>query len=111
MTGRFGRDQFIGDLGAERSQQVEVTDEERQMGVVGNRVEGVYFEGKMAPVLKKLAHHRQRQRAGAQLGHEGAVVNLPIGIFVKRLIQIVDVGGGVLFAKFFTCLGFFDRAH
>src|SRR5258706_2018467 len=98
MAGRFRRDQFIGDLGAEWAEQIEIAHEERQMSVVRDSVERIYFERKMAPVLEKLPHRRQRQFAVTELSHERAFVNLFMGVLVKRFVQIVDVFFGLLLA-------------
>ena len=75
------------------------------MGVVRDRVEGVHFEGKMAPVFKKLAHHRQRQCAVAQLGHEGAFVNFLVGVFVERFVEVIDILSRLFFAELLAGLG------
>src|SRR5690242_18524969 len=51
VTWRSGRDQFISDLSAERTEQIEIANKKRQVGVIGHRIERVYFQRKMAPVF------------------------------------------------------------
>ena len=43
MPRRSGRDQLIGNFRAERSEQFEIADEERQMGIVRHGIECVDF--------------------------------------------------------------------
>src|SRR5262244_1087133 len=76
MAWSFGRDQFVGDFRAKRPKKVEVTDEERQMGVIGDCIEGVDLHREVAPVLEELADHRHRQLTLPKLGHEGSIVAL-----------------------------------
>ena len=106
MARRSRRNQFVGDLRAERPQEIEVPNEKGQVGVIGDGVKRVYLQGEMAPIFKKLAHHRQRQLAFAQLGHKCAFVNLLVRVFVKRRIEMIDVSFGFLFAQLFTRPGF-----
>jgi len=102
MARRSRRNQLVGDLRAERPQEIEVSNEKRQVGVIGDCVKRVHFQGEMAPILKKLAHHRQRQLAFAQLGHKCAFVNLLVRVLVKRRIEMIDVSLGFWFTELFT---------
>ena len=108
---RFGGNQFIGDLGAKRTKQIEIPYKEGQVSVIGNGVERIYLQGEMPPIFKKLTHDRQRQLAVAQLRHEGAFIDLVVGVFVKRRIEIIDVGFGVWFAELFSGSGLPRLAH
>src|SRR5215467_3594769 len=70
------RNQFVGDFGAERPEQVEMSDEKGQMRVVRHRIERVDLQRKMSPVFEELPHHREWQLAIAELDHESAFINL-----------------------------------
>src|SRR5262245_23080401 len=62
MAGRARGNELVGDLGAKRTQKIEMADEERQMSIIGDGVERVDFEREVAPVLEKLAHDRSEER-------------------------------------------------
>src|SRR5262244_2384085 len=105
MSGGSGRDQFIGDLSAKRTQQVKVSNEERQMGGIGNRVKRIHLHREMSPVLEELPDYRHRQFSLAKLRHEMTIVNLLVPRLVERRIQIVHIRFGFLCAEFFTGFG------
>src|SRR6185437_7136416 len=95
MPRRFWSNQFLGDLIGKRRQQVIVFDEKRQMYVVRNSVQGNHFNRKQSPVFKEAAQGWQWQCTGAQLSHEGAMIDLFIPMGKDILIEIVDEGFGV----------------
>jgi hypothetical protein len=45
------------------------------------------------------------------LGHEGAFVNLFVGVFIERRIKVIDIRFGLLFAELFPSSGFSRLAH
>src|SRR5215475_6677753 len=102
MSGGSGRDQFIGDLSAKRTQQVKVSKEERQMGVMGIRVERIHLHRKMSPVLEELPDYRHRQFALTKLRHEMTIVNFLVPGLVERDVQIFHICFGFLCIQFFT---------
>ena len=73
MARRSRRNQFVGDLRAERPQEIEVPNEERQVGVIGDRVKRVYFHREMAPVLKNW-----RITGSGSLPSRSWVINAPL---------------------------------
>ncbi len=111
MTRGSRGNELVGDFSAEGAEEIEVSHKERQVRVIGHGIERIHFQRKMAPVLEKLAHHGQRQLAFAQLRHEGAFIDFVVRVFIKRRVEIIDVGLGFVFAQLFAGLGFFGLAH
>jgi hypothetical protein len=63
--------------------------------MVRNSVQCNHFNGKQSPVFKEAAQAWQRQRAGAELSHKGAMIDLFIPMGKDILLKIVDEGFGV----------------
>src|SRR3990170_6964861 len=94
MAWRFWRDELLGDLIREGRQQVKVTDEKRQVHVIGNRVERDHFDGEMPPIFKKAARAPYGESSIPQPAHELALVDLAFPVGVEVRVEIIDVGLG-----------------
>src|SRR3990172_7829246 len=94
MAWRFWRDELLGDLIREGRQQVKVTDEKRQVHVIGNGVERHHLDGKNPPVLKEAPGAPYGKSSIPQPAHELALVDLAFPVGVEFRVEIIDVGFG-----------------
>src|SRR5439155_25258062 len=107
----LGGDQFVGELGAKRAQQIKITNKKWQMRVVGDCVQAVDLQGEMSPVFKKLPNHRERQFSFPKLRHEKSLVDLFVPCLVKCGVKIVHIGFGVGFSHLFAGFGLSRFVH
>src|SRR3972149_3685016 len=111
MSRSLRRDQLVGDLRAEGPQEIKVADEEREMRVIGDRVERVDLHREVSPVLEELPDHGHRQFPFAQLRHKRTLVDFLVPRFVERQIEIVYVSLGLRGCHFFAGKGLLDFGH
>jgi hypothetical protein len=65
------------------------------MHIIRNGVQSDHFDGKQTPVFKKSAQVGERQSAGAQLGHKGAMIDFQLPVPKHIGIKLIDVSFGL----------------